>query len=193
MSLLIQKIQILLLLLLLGKMQGKKLNLGCGAKKLEGFVNIDFNNIFKPDVVHDLNKQLPFSDDSVSEIRVEHVLSYLDDINRFFKDIYRVCKNDAKIMIAVPHFSYGFVDPNHKRGFSYGFLNFVQDYTKTRFKINSIRFRWLRQPEKYPLMLRLVGPVVNLFANLHKGLCERVWCYWVGGFEEVFFELRVIK
>ena len=33
----------------------KKLNLGCGEDKKEGYVNVDFHSHVKPDVVHDLN------------------------------------------------------------------------------------------------------------------------------------------
>ena len=33
-----------------------KLNLGCGRKKLEGFVNIDISDYCEPDMVMDLSK-----------------------------------------------------------------------------------------------------------------------------------------
>lgn len=170
-----------------------KLNLGCGSRKIEGFTNVDSNLLFNPDLVHDLNKPLPFKDNSVSEIRMEMVLSYLDDINLMFREIYRVSKNRAKVTVLVPHFSFGFVDPNHKRGFSYGFLNFVHDYTSTKFRVDTIRFSWMRSNTNMNFILRALNSVISFFANLHKGLCERLWCYWVGGFEELLFELTVIK
>ena len=41
----------------------KKLNLGSGADKKKGYVNIDWNRFNEPDVVHDLNQfPYPFSD-----------------------------------------------------------------------------------------------------------------------------------
>jgi hypothetical protein len=38
-----------------------------------------------------------------------------------------------------------------------------------------------------------IGAIIDLFANLSPWLCSRLWCYWVGGFEEIEFVFRVKK
>ncbi len=53
-----------------------RLNLGCGAKHLEGYVNVDkFGN---PDLLFDLETfPYPWSNNSVTEIEMHHVLEHL--------------------------------------------------------------------------------------------------------------------
>ncbi len=89
-------------------MSGLKLNLGCGDKRLNGYINIDKYDTFEPDVVLDLERTpWPFHTDSVSEIQLIHVLEHLGQSSEVFLDImkemYRVCRHGARIAIAVPH------------------------------------------------------------------------------------------
>ena len=34
-------------------------------------------------------------------------------------------------------------------------------------------------------LMRVVGGVMNFLANLSPLACSRLWCFWVGGFEEI--------
>jgi hypothetical protein len=43
------------------------------------------------------------------------------------------------------------------------------------------------------LIIKLLNYLNNFFANLNVSFAERIWCYWVGGFEEIIFEARVKK
>ena len=99
-----------------------KLNLGCGAKILDGFVNVDKFNYYDVDKIHDLEKfPYPFDDNAVEEILLSHVLEHLgqdpDVFNKIIKEIYRICKNNAVINIHVPHPRHDdFIsDPTHVR------------------------------------------------------------------------------
>ena len=97
-----------------------KLNLGCGEKKIPGFINVDkFGN---PDVNHDLESfPWPWESNSVSEIALIHVLEHLGKETEIyfgiFKEMYRVCKHGAKVRIVVPHYRHEFFydDPTHVR------------------------------------------------------------------------------
>src|SRR6516162_1537826 len=62
-------------------MAGLKLNLGCGDKRIPGYINVDkFSN---PDLKHDLETfPWPWPDDSVSEILLIHVLEHLGQETR---------------------------------------------------------------------------------------------------------------
>jgi len=171
-----------------------KLNLGCGLHKEEGYINIDKYQHLNPDICLDFTKdKLPFKDNSVDEVKLDAVISYIDDLTFLFKEIYRVSKDKATVKIITPHFSYGFGDPYHKKGHSIGFINFVNLYAQTNFKVNKVEFGWLRAPSLHNIVTKTFNNMISFFANLNKNFCERVWCYWLGGFEKVEFELEVVK
>lgn len=80
------------------------LNLGCGERKLTGYVNIDAYGT--PDVLQDLNEGLPtFGDSSVDGIVAYHVFEHVADWWRLFTDCERVLKVGGTLDIHVPHAS----------------------------------------------------------------------------------------
>lgn len=83
----------------------QKLNLGCGLKKLDGFLNIDINPNVKPDKVLNLEKdKLPAKDNSVEHVVLNFVLEYIGDgLPHLLKEIYRVCEAGAIIEIVSTH------------------------------------------------------------------------------------------
>tara|TARA_B100000700_G_C15035146_1_gene852435 strand:+ start:2397 stop:2963 length:567 start_codon:yes stop_codon:yes gene_type:complete len=101
-------------------MENIKLNLGCGENKLKGYINVD--KFGTPDITHDLESfPWPWTTDSVSEIRLTHVLEHLgketETYFSIFKEMYRICKKGAKVIIIVPHFRHQnfYDDPTHVR------------------------------------------------------------------------------
>ena len=67
-----------------------KLNLGCGSKKLEGYINIDKYDTYKPDIIHDLEKfPYPFEDNSINEILLSHVLEHVGQNPDVFNSIIK--------------------------------------------------------------------------------------------------------
>ena len=99
-----------------------KLNLGCGFKKLPGYVNVDLSPVCEPDQVFDLeNTPWPWESDSVDEIMMDNVLEHLGQTSQAYlaiiKELYRICKDGAMIIIKVPHHRHDFAvgDPTHVR------------------------------------------------------------------------------
>jgi hypothetical protein len=99
-----------------------KLNLGCGKDYIDDWVNVDFYDDSKCDVIHDLEEfPWPWENDSVSEILIKHTLEHLGaDWKIYIKilqEMYRVCEDDAEINVHVPspwHWNY-VADPSHVR------------------------------------------------------------------------------
>lgn len=80
-----------------------KLHLGCGPKKLDGYVNVDA--VGNPDKVCDLSVfPWPFEDDSADEIFSEHFLEHVQDYDKTILEMYRILKPDGLLRFRVPHF-----------------------------------------------------------------------------------------
>jgi hypothetical protein len=88
--------------------EGKKLNLGCGFMKLEGYLNVDGSDICEPDMKVDLNQlPWPFEDDEFQHIVAKDVLEHLGNdkvsLVDIIKEMHRVSENGAVWEVAVPH------------------------------------------------------------------------------------------
>ena len=84
-----------------------KLNLGCGKKHMEGYVNVDLDNNWsslKPDLIADISKRLPFDDESVDEVASFHVIEhfYRYDIENILEDWIRVLKKGGTFVVECP-------------------------------------------------------------------------------------------
>ncbi|MEX3010166.1 methyltransferase domain-containing protein [Hoeflea sp. TYP-13] len=94
------------------------LDLGCGQKKIEGAVGIDFSSMSDADLILNLNEEyLPYEDSSVDLIYSSHTLEHLS-IDGFFhvmKEAYRVLKPGGQSNIVVPYFmtTANFANPFH--------------------------------------------------------------------------------
>jgi SAM-dependent methyltransferase len=181
-----------------------RLNLGCGAFKKAGYLNVDVNAGVDPDVVVDLSAfPYPFRDAQFELIEADHVLEHLLDPFETMRELHRILRPGGRLLIRVPHFSRGFTHADHKRSFDVTFPYYFQPdfqggYTGTEFHHERSRLRWFAQPYlKRSLMppvlfyaARLAGRAIDAVANLSPFLCSRLWCFWVGGFEEIEFEFR---
>jgi hypothetical protein len=106
-----------------------KLNMGCGYKKLSGFVNVDISPECSPDVVVDLEETpWPWESNSAHTVLFNHSLEHLGANHRVFeammKELYRICRNGAEVQINVPHPRHDdFInDPTHVRPITPGVL-----------------------------------------------------------------------
>jgi ubiquinone/menaquinone biosynthesis C-methylase UbiE len=108
----------------------KRLNLGCGLKKIEGFVNVDISPTVKPDQIVDLNKfPWPFADNEFDHIVAKDILEHLGDTSSDFikaiKEMYRISHNGAIWEVQAPHWRCDIAidDPDHKRLITMGMFN----------------------------------------------------------------------
>ncbi len=181
-----------------------KLNLGCGRFPKAGFVNVDREAMPGVDLVHDLDRMpYPFADASCDVIEADHVLEHLGQVFAVMAELHRMLKPGGTLRLRVPHFSRGFSHPEHRRGFDATFPyyfdpSFPGGYCGTEFHRVSVRMHWFAQPYLKQSVLpaplvgvgKAVGMVLDALANLSPLVCSRIWCYWVGGFEEVEFTFK---
>lgn len=184
-----------------------KLNLGCGTFKKDGFINMDSDVEAAPDLLYNLNNlPYPFNDNSFSLIEANHVLEHLENPFDVMKEIYRILRPDGKVIIRVPHFSRGFTHPSHKRGFDVSFPLYFNKkysgfYSGTSFHLKKMSFKWFAQPYLKKISLPpyqfyigiIIGGLLDFLANLSPYFCSRIWCYWIGGFEEIEFVFTTNK
>jgi hypothetical protein len=112
-----------------------RLNLGAGNAPRPGFLSVDHCSGSSIDIVADLNSGLPLIPDrSVTEIYSRHTFEHIENLEYLLIDLARVCTNDARITIIVPHFSNtnAYSDPTHKRFF--GIYSFSYYSRKPYFK-----------------------------------------------------------
>lgn len=169
----------------------RRLNLGCGKDIKKGYVNLNFTSSPGIDVVHDLNQiPWPFKDNEFDEVYASHILEHFDDLKKIMKELKRICKNKAIIIIRAPHFSCGvsFRDPTHKRLFSYFTFDYFEkeEYRLPKFKVMKKKMNFTRQ--SFTFLNRFFNPLINL----NPALYERFFC-WFFSCSEVLFELEVEK
>ena len=90
----------------------KKIDLGGGFNKPEGYQSIDLIN---GDIIADLNKGIPLPDNSVGILRCHDILEHLKDKQLIMSEAWRVLADGGAMMIQVPSAigPGGFMDPTH--------------------------------------------------------------------------------
>lgn len=88
----------------------KKLNISCKHMKVDGFINVDENPIYKPDQVVNLKKKpWPYKDNDfihiVSLNSLTNLASDSKDLLEVFKEMYRISENSAVWEIKFNHYS----------------------------------------------------------------------------------------
>lgn len=192
---------------MINKITSRKLNIGSGEFLKEGYINVDFYSNTPPDISHNLDQfPYPFEDNSFDLIEADHVLEHLTNVFGVMREIHRIAAPGAWVRLRVPHFSRGFTHADHKRGFDVTFPyyfnpKFLAGYQNFEFELVRTRLTWFSQPYMKKSVMppavvfigQALGMVINFFANLSPWACSRIWCFWVGGFEEIEYTFQTVK
>jgi len=187
-----------------------KINLGSSGFNKEGYINVDIRPSVSPNVLHDLNIfPYPFEDGSADRIEMTHVLEHLTDPFKVMGELHRILRPGGELYIAVPHFSRGFTHSEHARGFDISFpyyftKKFPMQFYGIEYELVSQRLNWINHltfrylPElgfgKMTIFfLKIFNAIFSGLGNASPFFCSRIWCFWVGGFEEIEFTFRAKK
>ena len=129
-----------------------KLNLGCGKKKMKGYLNCDISKEVNPDKIVNLEKKLPFKNNSINEIVAEHVLEHVNNFVSLMHEFHRICKRNSSIKIKTPFYSaWGqYNDPTHVRFFTPFTFNYFEGggyshevgINKKMFKVKKVKINY---------------------------------------------------
>lgn len=101
-----------------GKEFFMKVDLGGYGKYVKGWTTV--NMIDACNIRHDLdNFPYPFKANSIEELRCLHTLEHLEKPLEVMKEIYRICRHNANVIIEVPYWKEDFPpqNPMHKHIF----------------------------------------------------------------------------
>ena len=176
-----------------------KVNLGCGEDYKEGYVNCDKSNKVRADKIIDIEKKLPFKDNSVDKVVAYHVLEHVNNLVELMKEIHRICKNDSIMKIRVPFYNSpgAYTDPTHVRFFSVDSFDYL-DCTNNPWQVDingkmfSSSCDIVYSTGKY---IRVFNPIFNVFVNFNR-FTQRIYQKFLSGViiaDEIEFDLQVMK
>jgi len=85
-----------------------EIDLGSGWKKHPGSIGFDWKRYPNVDVICDLSKSIPLRNECVDRVYSSHFLEHLHNHEavNLLREITRVCKPQARVLIQVPYWSY---------------------------------------------------------------------------------------
>ena len=163
----------------------KKLNLGCGKNYKEGWTNLDLNRKIKADIYANLEKKLPFKDDTFDYVYASHVLEHIHNLIGLMGELKRICKKGAVIDMRVPHASSmpAYQDPTHVRFFTYMTFNYFTKgifYDFPKFKLISKSLNFV--VKEFVFLNYIINPLINIapryYERLFSGIlpCGEIKC-----------------
>ena len=167
-----------------------KLHLGCGRDYKKGYINCDISQEVNPDKIVNLEKKLPFKDDSVDEIVINHCLEHIINLYQLFEEMYRICKKGAIINIKVPYFSSesAFSTMTHVRFFTYTIFDFIEENNPRHYDAPKVNFKIIYKKLYWRKELIFFQWLFNLFPRIY----QELFCWWFPA-REIEIKLRAKK
>lgn len=171
------------------------LDIGCGKNKQElGAVGLDR----EPGSVADVRCELarfpwPIRDDAADRIYLSHFLEHQPDVLGAMREVHRIAKPDALIIIETPHYSSpdSYTDPTHLHHLGlHSFDYFIRDGFE-RFTYNAGGFRILERRLTFGGNL-LLDNVGRLIARLSADFYEKHFA-WIFPARNIVCRLQAVK
>lgn len=149
-----------------GDAMPRRLNIGCGTDIRPGHFNVDRSALPGVDRQFDLaTLPWPLPDGQFDEVLCDNILEHLWDCLGTMEEIWRVCRDGAKVHIRVPNWNsrWAWQDPTHVRPFTpevfgfwdpdHGYCKQRPYYTLARFRVEAIVYEgcWFRPAWQYTI------------------------------------------
>lgn len=153
----------------------EKLHIGCGTEKLDGFINIDISKEVGPDMVVNVEKGLPFKDNTFDYIYSKNVLEEIrpEKWDFVLSEINRVAKEGCILELVLSFDNMYQRDRiNHYRVFSWDSFFVCEEGQKHTYTVPIILKNLIKRPNKFTRLW------FNLFPFLKK---------------HVYFKFKIVK
>lgn len=142
-----------------------KLDLGSGAEEREqhrnGFIGIDFKD-YGYNMVRDVTRGLPFSDNTVDEIIAHNFFEHLASEDWMFvlNECWRVLTPEGTIEIIVPPFTHhnAYADPTHKSFWATNTFSYITGKRPRNSSIGLLHWHILEAEDRDDMIKRTMTP-----------------------------------
>jgi SAM-dependent methyltransferase len=177
-----------------------------GKRRHRGAIRVGAKAAAGVAVLADLERGLPFQNNSVEEIYLDHTLEKVRDFLGAMKEIWRICRPGALVHVWLPHASSAWAtsrNPGQHRPFTIETFDFFDrernlDYPEgATFEIEQAKLylTTLRQGQRPRLTGGVMSSAIESLANRSRGSQYR-FERWLGaaiGFEEFYVLLTAVK
>jgi len=176
-------------------LEKKKIDLGCGPRKVEGSFGVDSYQYDGVDLVCDLNQsKWPIADNSFDVIYARHFIEHIDDAVAFLREVHRIGKSGAEVHIITPHFSSAgsWGDITHLRHLSAKWhVSFTceKHYLSQKLPQFSLVSNQIEFSHPKKLRNRITQLLIKI-SGLHKW--ERRWAFIFRG-DNIYTILKIVK
>ena len=143
------------------------LNIGCGSKILDNYLNIDKYPIDSSVMFGDLDSGIDLKDNCASSILLDNVIEHVASIEHAMGEIYRLLKPNAEVTIITPHFSSAssWQDPTHRHHLSYFSFDF---FSKKRSYLGDSSFAVASKKLSFGGGFSMIGRLIS--SPVHKSM-----------------------
>jgi SAM-dependent methyltransferase len=170
----------------------RRLNLGCGQRKLPDCLNVDLRPGVEPDLVWDLDRRpYPLPRKHFEHIYAYDVVEHVASVQDFVEEAHALLAPGGILEITTPHFSSAnsFTDPTHRHHLGYSSFDYFTAGSQWSF-YSGVRFEIAHRSLVFHMSLP--GKLMSRLANRHPELYERrlawIWPAWF-----LVFKLRALE
>ena len=157
-----------------------KLNVGCGARPLDDWINVDKHPVSDAVVFGDIESGLEYSVGTFDEILLDNVIEHVDDIPKVMREIERLLCVEGEAQLITPHFSSSasWRDPTHKYHLSFfSFDHLAKETTRHYFGVKQLAL----VSRELSFSGGLIGLIARLLFKVSPKAWEDKWCFLLRG------------